>query len=182
MVSINKSQSGFSILEVLITAAIIGIITGLVTFKYGSFNHLLLLKNQAYQAALDLRETQARALSALGRGGNSFRDAYGIHFSTSAADRYVFFVDTNNNGQYDAGEELETRRLDSRFQIHRLCSSANSCTLNQLSVTFKRPNFDAIMKSGNTSLSAGRVEFISRSGASTIRTVVINAAGQISVE
>ena len=183
MISINKTQGGFSILEVLITAAIIGLITGLVTLKYGAFNHLLLLKNQTFQAAIDLRETQARALSALGQGGTNFRDAYGVHFTTGANDdRYIIFIDTNNNGSYDAGEEIETRRLDSRFRVNRLCSTTSSCNWSQLSITFKRPNFDARFKSGNTTLSSGRVEFRSRSGATTVRTVVINAAGQISVE
>src|SRR5690606_9282206 len=123
-----------SILEVLITAAIIGVITGLVTLRYGSFNNLILLKNQSYQIALELRETQTRSLSAIG-SGSQFRRAYGIHFSTTQPDRYIVFLDNNASGFFEVGEELESRALDSRFLLSQLCSGSN-CSLTDLSITF----------------------------------------------
>lgn len=176
-----RSERGFSILEVLITTAIIGIITGLVTLRYGSFNNLILLKNQAYQVAIELREAQTRALSAAGSEGG-FRRPYGIHFSMSNPDRYILFLDSNpDNGLYDSGEELETRRLDSRFRLKRLCSGSSiSCTsLTGLSITFRRPNFDAIMNAGT--VANGIVEIETLTGDST-RMVNVNAVGQITVE
>lgn len=173
----HLSHQGFSILEVLITAAIIGTITGLIVLKYGSFNNLILLKNQAFQVALDLRDVQARALSALG-DGTQFRNGYGIYFATTQSDRYLLFVDLNDNGIYNTGEEIETRRIDSRFRLSRLCNNT-SCGLTTLSVVFKRPNFDAKMNNGAVSL--GRIE-ITGQAASSIRTVIVNSAGQISVQ
>lgn len=176
----QKQSAGFSILEVLITAAIIGIITAIITLKYGSFNNLILLKNQAYQVAIDLRETQVRALSAVSvSGGSEFRSPYGIYFNRNTPDRYVLFHDLNNNGFYTAGEELETIRLDSRFGISRLCSG-NNCSLSNLHVTFRRPNFDAIINNG--SVSNGTIELTTVVGSSNTRTININAAGQIMVE
>lgn len=178
--SSSSNERGFSILEVLITAAIIGIITGIVTFRYGSFNNLILLKNQAYQIALELRETQTRSLSATGNSTN-FRTPYGIYFSTDEPDRYVVFLDNNpQNGYYNPGEELETRRLDSRFRITELCSGAD-CSLTALSVTFRRPNFDAIMNNGTVTNGTVEISVANDSGA-TPRQVQINAAGQITVE
>lgn len=176
-----RSQRGFSLLEILITTAIIGIITGIVTLRYGSFNNLILLKNQAYQVAIDLRESQTRALSVTGASGG-FRQPYGIHFSVSNPDRYMIFLDSDpENGVYNVGEELEIRRLDSRFQISRLCSgSSESCSpLSDLSITFRRPNFDAIMNAGT--VSNGVVEIETLTSDST-RTININAVGQITVE
>lgn len=176
-----RSERGFSILEVLITTAIIGIITGLVTLRYGSFNNLILLKNQAYQVAIDLRETQTRALSVAGTTGR-FRRPYGMHFNMSEPDRYTLFLDSNpENGVYDIGEQLEVRRLDSRFQLKRLCSgSSESCTsLPELSITFRRPNFDAIMNAGTVANGVVEIETLT---ADSTRMVNVNAVGQITVE
>lgn len=173
----TSSKRGFSILEVLITAAIIGVITGIVTLRYGSFNNLILLKNQAYQIALELRETQTRSLSATGSSTN-FRIPYGIYFSTNAPDRYVVFLDSNQSGYYNVGEELDTRRLDSRFRITELCSGSD-CSLTDLSVTFRRPNFDAIMNNGTVTNGTVEISTVNDTG---VRLVRINAAGQITVD
>lgn len=176
----NTSHKGFSILEVMITTAIIGVITGIVVLKYGAFNNLVLLKNQAFQMALDLRATQTKALSAQGQSGTAFRYAYGVYFSTATTDRYILFVDSDGDNVYDNGEALDTRKLDSRFVISSLCSGA-TCNLSSLSITFKRPNFDAIMNNG--SVSDGRVNVLPKnSTGATARTIIVNAAGQISVQ
>ncbi len=177
----NKpSTSGFSILEVMITAAIIGVITGIVVLKYGAFNNLILLKNQAFQIALDLRATQTKALSAQGQSGTAFRYAYGLYFSTAAKGQYIIFADSNDNGVYTTGEEIDTRKLDSRFEIASLCNGT-TCNLSTLSVLFKRPNFDAIMNAG--AVSSGRINVLPKNAAgATARTITVNSAGQISVQ
>lgn len=174
---------GFSVLEVLITAAIIGIITAMVTLKYGSFNNLILLKNQAYQIALELREMQSRSISAVGRS-EDFRRPYGLYFTTSDPGRYRLFIDMDDPGDsgygyYNAGEELEIRNLDSRFRISRLCNASN-CSLATLSVMFQRPNFDAIINAGTVANAA--IEIMTLSNSSSTRRVEVNAAGQITVQ
>lgn len=178
-------HSGFSILEVLITAAIIGIITGIITLRYGSFNNLILLKNQAYQIAIDLREMQTRALSVAGSVAD-FRRPYGVYFNADDTDRYVTFIEMDNRGEsgygfYGEDEELETRRLDQRFRLKRICSGSDidDCTpINSLSIIFQRPNFDAVMNNGAVTNALIEVETVTGDGT---RVININAAGQITV-
>lgn len=165
-------QRGFSIIEVVITAAIIGIITAIVTLKYNSFNNLILLKNQAFQIALDLREAQSRSLSAVGRD-SGFRSTYGVYFNTAQRDRYTIFVDANQNGLYSSGEEIEVRLIDSRFRLQSLCSGST------LSVVFRRPNFDAVINNGALSQCAITIETMNDG---TTRSISLNAVGQIAVD
>lgn len=178
MVKHNKVNRGFSILEVLITAAIIGLITGMVTLKYGSFNNLILLKNQAYQIALDMRESQSKSLSSVGQSG-VFREVYGVYFTTASRDQYILFVDNNDNGLYDSGEELDSEDLDQRFELASLCDGSD-CSRTTLSIVFRRPNFDAIIQNG--AITTASIKIRSKNDNDNERAVIVNSTGQIAIE
>lgn len=198
-----KSTAGFSILEVMITAGIIGAITAVVVINYGSFNNTVLLKNQVYEIALDIREAQIYAVSVRGQD-NEFREDYGIYFNVDTPQQYIFFQDTDeatvggqNVAYYDAdaGEMVGSPQLiDSRFEISRICvnivsSSADSCpnTVSDLSVSFRRPDFDAQFASESGSglglIDNARIELVNTQGPNTsTRTIVITNVGQVKIE
>lgn len=195
------NNRGFSILEVLITAAIVSVITAMVVFKYGSFNNSVLLKDQAYEMALNIREAQVFAVSVRGESGQ-FREDYGLYFTLAAPQQYVLFQDNGDvveNGKhrayYDIGEGIgKPYAVDSRFQIKKICvnivSSTNLCpaTVDDISVTFKRPDFDAHFASvsgKNAGLSVNNARILlsgANSGTTDTRTIVISTTGQISIE
>lgn len=188
----NKYSRGFSILEVLVTALIIGLITAMVMFRYGSFNNVILLKSQAYEMALDIREAQVFAVSVRG-GDNEFRQEYGMYFDIDEPGQYQLFLDSlaNDNGRYDSGEETDVPYyIDDRFQITAICvNSSSDCSsgtdVDTLSVTFIRPDFDSVFVSTGPSvnnISRARIELSSINDDSVTRAVNISLAGQIDVE
>lgn len=183
----SRSEDGFSLIELLVTIAIIGLMTALVMVKYGAFNSTTLLGAQAYDVALQLRDAQSRAINV--RSANTeFRAAYGIHFSGGTGN-YQLFIDTDGDGEFDEGEELgDTFTLDERFTFSALCAG-NPCssgnTTGALSVTFARPDFDAriVNESGTTLSSLGRIELSAKRGIEGMtRAVVVYPSGQIAVD
>ncbi len=200
-----KNQSGFSILEVLITAAVIGIITAVIVVRYSAFNNAILLKSQAYEIALDIREAQSFAVGGRGQG-NEFRQDYGIYFDINTSDRYILFQDSDDIevatrydsvisvAYYDSGEEIAAPYLiDSRFELLRICinnADSSDCGLEveDISISFKRPDFDAHIVSANgTALGVGfindvRLELANVLDSSKTQAVEVTSTGLIDVE
>lgn len=94
---------GFTLPELMISIAIIGIIVTIVTYNHKQFNSNLELTNVAYRVAVSIREAQVYGISVkefTEAGGSRFDVPYGINFSTSdweAKKSYVFFGDSNPN-------------------------------------------------------------------------------------
>lgn len=179
---------GFSLIEVLITSAIIGIVTTIVVVKYGAFNSTVLLRNQAYELGLAVRQAQVYSVS-VRSAGSGYREPYGIYVSTASPQQYTLFVDTNSppNGLYDPGEEVETFTLDSRFEVHELCLGSDTnqnCGISDLSIVFHRPDFDANMSSADAypASQLGSIVLAGTNDTSITRTVEIRQTGLISVQ
>lgn len=174
--------------------AIIGIVTALVMVRYGAFNSVVLLKNQAFEIALDLREAQVFAISARGSGSGSvseFREEYGVYFAKNSPTSYIFFRDngTDNPPRYNTGEMLGTPRLlDNRFEIIEICVNTvtvtESCqnSRDNLAVSFARPDFDAKFFAGGSSVNSAYVTIAGVVDPSVTRSIIISATGQITVQ
>lgn len=185
-----KENSGFSLIELMVTITIVTLITGMVMAKYSSFNNVVLLKSQAYELALDIREAQIFGVSARGEG-SEFREAYGIFIDThNAPSQYILFQDDSlgNELAYDQGEQIgQSYTIDPRFEITEICDN-NNCNRTKTSIAFKRPDFDAHIRvaNGNGSLSNTDESFVSITLAPIndgffTQTVSVYQSGQISV-
>lgn len=164
---------------------------GIVFARQDSFNGTVLLRNQAYEIALRLREVQLSSVSVVGIGGD-YRTVQGVHFSVNGGeqDGYVIFQDANSNYYFDPGEQIgQQGAIDSRFQIESLQADGVPIAGGEVSIIFERPDFDAkFYRSPNTEIAAATIEIeVARASDNETeltgsRTVEITSAGQIAVQ
>jgi type II secretory pathway pseudopilin PulG len=190
----KTSITGFGLIELMVSIGIVVLVMAVVMAKHNKSNSAVLLRSQAYEIALDARELQLSAVSAVGLSGD-FRNVIGLHFDTSNPDYYLRFAETGtNNYFYNAGEELSPRgAIDSRFGIDaiRLVNGGTETAIDEVSIVFERPNFDAMFyTAANTPVSSavGAVEIDVRllgttgSDVGAVRTIEISRTGQIVVQ
>jgi hypothetical protein len=184
--------SGFGLIELLVSISVITIVTAVILIRQDSFNGAVLLRSQAYQVALQVREVQLNTVSASFNETN-FRSVAGLYFSDDSSDNqsYRVFRDADADFFYDVAEEFGQQGImDSRFEVRDIRVTGDSYDDGGLSVVFQRPNFDALFYDGTNGHlnTASAVEIdIARvgttgSGIDELRTVQITSAGQVWVQ
>lgn len=122
--------TGFTIIEMLVVAAIVAILTILILADYRGSEKQYALIRAANQLVSDLRKTQNMALS--GAGTNRGYGVYAVNNSAS----YIIFGDNNGNSRWDGGDiVLETVSLPSKTKI----LSVSPLLGGGLSVEFNSP-------------------------------------------
>lgn len=179
----NHSEAGFSLVELMVTVGIIVLVTGIIMTKYSSFNGVVLLKSQAYELALDIREAQVLGVNAGGNDTDS-RGAFGIYLDKNTS-TYLLFQDVSGATEFKYDESAtesvgEAYTIDKRFQITDICAGINC--FNEASVSFKRPDFDAKIYAEGFLRNELRISLGSLDGSLLRYTVVVYPSGQITVE
>ncbi|TAL48936.1 type II secretion system protein [Patescibacteria group bacterium] len=157
---------GFSLVEVLVSLAIIGLILAVVLYNQSDFSDKIALTNTANEIALDIREAQVSGVSVkeYQPSSNEFTFAYGVVFNLNSAagtlgpKSYIYFIDRGNvNGSYNtsawstcavggATECLKINMLTRSNIISKICAidstNTNQCTptVGRFDVTFLRPD------------------------------------------
>jgi len=192
-----KPQSGFGLVELMVSISIMVLVSAIMLTNQSSFNGSILLRSQAYEIALQLREIQLSAVSASSNGSGDFHSVLGVHFDSTSANNNIYniFKDSssgsNSNGFYDSGEAFGIQGIvDRRFEIREIRAiGTDTISGYAVSVVFERPNFDARFfdSSGElTNTSSIEIDIARRGvtgvGVGVLRTVEITSAGQIAVQ
>lgn len=179
-------------IELLVSIGIIVLVLSIAVTRQQAFNASVLLRSQAYDIALAMREIQLGAVSSASDGSGVFRSVQGVYFSEANNQQYRLFRDStsgsDSNNFWDTGEDVGFSGLiDPRFEIRDISIGS------ELSIVFQRPNFDAIFvtdgnnNSGSISNATSVLLTIGlRGGSGTacgqdIRQIQVTSAGQISV-
>ena len=184
----KTNQSGFTVLELLVSIGIFAFMTALLVARYGTFNQGVLLNNLAYDIALTIRNAQSYGLNvkSANRSTNEFLYPYGVSFdkATGSNTFFIFYADKVADGVYVPADDILLSKTNMRngFKITDLYRDSPPVSVNKLDVTYKRPDPNAIIKvngaSGNT-YSIARIKVSATDG--SYRNIDISSVGQISV-
>lgn len=174
---------GFGLVELMVSISIMVLVTGVILARHDSFNSAALLRNQAYEIALSIREIQLLAVSATRDvESGEFRNIYGLRFEAEN-NQFVIFRD-DGDYTYDGGDTAvgPIGVIDPRFEIVAITDSAGT-DVGGLEILFERPNFDALLNNGALTEPVNMVVGLrgDPAGGRTY-TIEITPAGQISVD
>lgn len=163
------TQTGMTLVELMVVLAIFLIVAGLTIFDYGRFRSSASLQNLSDDIALSIRRAQNYAIG-VQSNKSVFSYGYGIHFSTAlpvlsnaragSNKSFVIFNDLNSNNIYDHatspsticnsniiiadGDEcVDMLNITSADTVHLICPNGNNCIPGSVDITFLRPNPDA---------------------------------------
>lgn len=150
----NTASAGFGLVELLVSIGIMMLVTTAVLVRQSSFNSSVLLENQAYEVAFDVRQTQLQAVSAQSGTDDDFYSTYQITFTTNNRMYDVFRLNPDGS-ESRMGAPLQ---LDPRFRIAAIMADGVDIG-NSASIRFLRPNFDAtFVDSAGTERSANSLQ------------------------
>ncbi len=141
---------GFSVIELMVTTAIIAIVSSIVLFNFPSFSSRILLENLTHEIALVVRQAQVYGIGIRAAPGGIF-PSYGAHFDIRTEEtkkRVLLFADINTNGVYEEGSDatIETFEIQRGNTISGLCYGTLCSEVDTLDITFKRPDPEAIIR------------------------------------
>jgi len=178
----KKNKGGFSLIELLVSIAILVVVSGLVFFNQSGFSNSVLIENLAYEISLTIRQAQSYGLQSKETSTvDDFESGYGVYFDLSNPTEIVLYADKNKDHFYDEVFDtiIDELKMTNGSSVVSLSIDGNPAT--KMSVSFIRPNPTAYINK-NFGLSGSKGEIIIESLKGEQKQITINKVGQMSIE
>jgi len=183
----NIRRQGFTVIELIVSVAVLLVITTLILAKFPNFNDSVSLKKTVQDVALEIRQAQVYGLGVREfQSGGGLYPGYGVHFDVASPGSFILFADINGDNAYSgSSEDVESFKIQTGEKVSSICANEKTlpsagCAFSRADIIFWRPNPFVILKADGSSFSDLEIKLTSPRGQT--KKVVILSSGQISVE
>jgi len=175
-----KDQEGFSMIEIVTSVAVIGIMAGVFLVNYGSNQKSSELILTAQKMVSDIRIAQNNSLAFLdieeGASGWGF-------YASSSSNSYHIFIDQDGDYLYDMDEAISPHQIinlpsDVVIQDMQVLESGIWNSVSELNIIFQPP--DPLTFINGVDTNSTRI-MIGRDGGTNFETIEVNFFGLIDV-
>ena len=192
---LRSTKRAFSVIEMVVTMAIILILTTIVLVSYRKGGQQLALNRAAHKLTQDIRRAQELAMSSTPfETGVSLLVpfGYGIFFNTSQSSNYYLFADVNNDLYFNEGEQVEGPiAFEERVRISDLVSASG--TEITIAIVFQPPDPQIFFAKGavnpedpfdSNRIREDKVSVVIENADPSLgtRTISVNKAGLVDLE
>ena len=176
--SLPVGRQGFTLMELLIVIAVIGIISTMLVVNWRKNEKQYQLQRAAQEIVQNIRKVQDMALNSFKYEGEIPDYSYGLFFDKDDNNSYIVFGDRNGNNTYQASDmQIENVSIETGIEINSLSSENQN-----LHITFSLPDgFTGIEPSADSA-----TIIIKKTGKSCpsndCKNIIINKTGQITIE
>lgn len=165
----KKQPAGFTLVELVVTTVIIGLMAGLALADYRTAGNRTILHLETQKFAGDIRWAQNMALGAIDYNGTTPPGGWGVYVASAGA--YYIFADNDANGRYSAGGDavIQTVALSPRVVFSAGVG---------VSVVYRPPNPSVSIYNGGP-VSAVTVTLRQANDPGAARDVVLNDFGLV---
>ncbi|OHA79376.1 MAG: hypothetical protein A2747_02985 [Candidatus Yonathbacteria bacterium RIFCSPHIGHO2_01_FULL_44_41] len=178
-----QQSLGFTLVELLVTVGVFVVLTSVVLANYRGFDTNAKFANASEDIVLAIRQAQVYGVGVKGEGA-SFTIPYGVYLKQSTPNQILLFADRDAapDGKYTTADNPIVETINWQNVITSLSISCDGgpCGGNELSVTFRRPNVDAVIKDGAGTVYSIATVTITKGTKTSI--VTISRAGQVSIQ
>ena len=146
----STRQGGFTLIELMISIAILIIMTTTMLIRQRQIDSIVRVRNVATEIAQMVRQAQVYGINRRTEdSSNAFASTtYGVYFDISNNQEIILFKDKNGDKLYSSGEMVneESQKLPNKVEIKNIyCvnSGSSRVTKNKLHISFTRPFPDA---------------------------------------
>jgi type II secretory pathway pseudopilin PulG len=180
-------------IELIVVLSIFAIMSSLIMFNYGAFQAKVDIKNLASDIALQIVQAQKSALNGLLSAQiptiSPWKPAYGVYFNlTNSNQNFIYFADLNDDGLYtDAGcageclNQIAITKNDLISHLDVFYPDSTTASLNDLTISFKRPDSSAIIKSSGITVPVSYVQITVAAPNGATSLIKVYPSGRIQI-